>query len=442
MALGQSSNARVHKRTISDQQKRRELALQRQRESRRDLQLRARQLASALLSSSEGTEQIDEDLTQENVEQAAFDGLQGLRVNDDKNVVEEGEEEASTTISKGLQDVDFLEARKLKGERARHWFSRQLMLPEWMVDIPLRLKQEWYVLPRPAGQRCLVVSSNGTTVSRLRNGRILHHFPSALPNGARAKNVAGPGHMFCILDCIFHEPNQTYYIIDMICWRGYSLYDCSAEFRFFWLNSKIAETGACDSPSTYHRYQFSVVPIYDCDRSGLQAAYNGPLPYVKDGLLFCNRQAHYILGLTPLSLVWKDENCSQYFLDTDKKGIVPTCQQVVLELQEDGTVGTADEPPVILGSMPQQFLQQNEKHFKPGSILSFSIGDQGLRIVHGKPVVADIHFKGIASRGRASADSFSKVLFQYAARHSPLTIQDILMSVDSSEGEADTVMSD
>ena len=34
------------------------------------------------------------------------------------------------------------------------------------------------------------------------------------------------------------QPDETYYIVDMICWRGYSLYDCTAEFRFFWVNSK------------------------------------------------------------------------------------------------------------------------------------------------------------------------------------------------------------
>lgn len=62
-----------------------------------------------------------------------------------------------------------------------------------------------YVFARPAGKRCFVVSSNGTTVSRLRNGSVLHHFPSALPNGARTKDVSGPAHVFCILDCIFHE---------------------------------------------------------------------------------------------------------------------------------------------------------------------------------------------------------------------------------------------
>lgn len=62
-----------------------------------------------------------------------------------------------------------------------------------------------YVLARPAGERCIVVSSNGTTVSRLRNGRILHCFPSALPNGARTRGVAASSQVFCILDCIFHE---------------------------------------------------------------------------------------------------------------------------------------------------------------------------------------------------------------------------------------------
>lgn len=60
-------------------------------------------------------------------------------------------------------------------------------------------------MSRPAGQRCVVVSSHGTTVSRQRNGRVLHAFPSALPNGARTRDVSAASSVFCILDCIFHE---------------------------------------------------------------------------------------------------------------------------------------------------------------------------------------------------------------------------------------------
>ena len=62
---------------------------------------------------------------------------------------------------------------------------------------------------RPAGKRCFVVSTNGTTVSRQRNGSILHRFPSALPNGAKKRDGSGPNHSYCILDCIFHEVKLT-----------------------------------------------------------------------------------------------------------------------------------------------------------------------------------------------------------------------------------------
>ncbi|XP_030938692.1 uncharacterized protein LOC115963708 isoform X7 [Quercus lobata] len=74
----------------------------------------------------------------------------------------------------------------------------------------------------------------------------------------------------------------------MVCWREYSLYDCAAEFRFFWLSSKLVETGACDPPSQYHRYIISPVPVYNCHQAGLFAAYTGAVPYVNDGLLFYN----------------------------------------------------------------------------------------------------------------------------------------------------------
>ena len=78
---------------------------------------------------------------------------------------------------------------------------------------------------------------------------------------------------FNIFILLVVQPDETYYIIDMICWRGYSMHDYAAEFRFFLLNSKLTETSAGHPPSAYHRYKFSVVPIYECTLQGLQAAY-------------------------------------------------------------------------------------------------------------------------------------------------------------------------
>lgn len=92
--------------------------------------------------------------------------------------------------------------------------------------------------------------------------------------------------------------DQTYYVIDMVCWAGMSFYECTAEFRFFWLNSKLAETGVFEAPSHYHKYRFSSVPVYNCDQEGLHAAYSGTVPYVKDGLLFYNKLSPVIFFST------------------------------------------------------------------------------------------------------------------------------------------------
>ncbi|KAI9079718.1 hypothetical protein K1719_038339 [Acacia pycnantha] len=399
---------------ISDQQKRRELSLLRQAQNRRDAQHQARCLASTAFSLASQT--LEAPISESELEVEALpESHQGHEP--------ESEQEPSP------KDFDVVGASNLKGAEARKWFAKQLMHPEWMIDIPDGLSQDWYVFARPSGKRCFIVSCNGTTISRLRNGSILHRFPSALPNGSRKRDVSGSAQSYSILDCIFHELDQTYYVIDMVCWRGYSLYDCTAEFRFFWLNSKLAESGACDAPSHYHKYRFSLVPVYNCDHNGLYVAYTEAAPYVKDGLLFYNKHSHYQTGITPLALVWKDENCSQYVIDTDNEGQVPSQQQVVLELQEDGRLTTSDDPPTVFGCLDGSFIERSE--LKSGCLLRFAVGEGGVVFVDGKLEKADLHYLGKANRARASADSFSKVMFQYSVRHSPLRIDDLLASVGS-----------
>ncbi|KAJ6970750.1 uncharacterized protein [Populus alba] len=409
MAPPQDTRRPFKRLAISDQQRRRDISLQRQAQSRRDAQHQARCLASTVLSLQHQTTPEPEP-------------------NIELELVPEAEESGAPS-----QDLDVRHAAKLKGAEARKWFAKQLMLHEWMIDVPDRLSDDWYVFARPAGKRCFVVSTNGTTVSRQRNGSILHRFPSALPNGAKKRDGSGPNQSYCILDCIFHELDQTYYVIDMVCWRGYSLYDCAAEFRFFWLNSKLGETGACDPPSFYHKYKFSTVPVYNCDQNGLFSAYSGAVPYVKDGLLFYNKHAHYQTGNTPLALVWKDQNCSQYVMDTDNKGQVPTQQQVVLELQDDGKLVTSDDPPVVFGCLDSDFIQKSG--LCSGNLLRFAISDGGLSFVDGKLVKADLHYLEKPNRARAFADSYSKIMFQHTVRHCPLKVDDLLASISSPDDQ-------
>jgi hypothetical protein len=52
------------------------------------------------------------------------------------------------------------------------------MLADWLAR-----GAQWFVLPRPDGDRCLVLATRGKTFSRRRNGALLHEFHSFLPNG-------------------------------------------------------------------------------------------------------------------------------------------------------------------------------------------------------------------------------------------------------------------
>lgn len=109
---------------ISDQQRRRDLSLLRQAQNRRDAQHQARCLASSVLSLQTQTPEPVPELEIELVEEP-----------------ESKPEEESESLKK---DLDVCQASKLKGAEARKWFASQLMLPEWMIDVPDRLTHDWY----------------------------------------------------------------------------------------------------------------------------------------------------------------------------------------------------------------------------------------------------------------------------------------------------------
>ncbi|CAN0490023.1 unnamed protein product, partial [Phaeothamnion confervicola] len=141
--------------------------------------------------------------------------------------------------------------RSAKLLQRRQFWSQQLCTPEWMTEVPPDLNgkespagQGWYVLARPEGKRVLVVAAHGQTTARDMSGVVSRRWASLLPGGSPAttSGAAGAGTAsYSILDCVYHELNRTYYVLDMMCWKGYSLYDCTADFRFYWVRTKLAE---------------------------------------------------------------------------------------------------------------------------------------------------------------------------------------------------------
>ena len=141
------------------------------------------------------------------------------------------------------------------------------------------------------------------TVSRTKRGNVLHSFQSGLPGGSRTTSMRGG---LSILDCVYQQSMKTYYVIDIVCWKNYSLYDCNTEFRLFWASSKLQEVGSdLLTRSDRNEFPISLVPFEPCSANSIKAAYSSNFGFEKDGLLFFNKEARYQFGSTPLVLRWR-----------------------------------------------------------------------------------------------------------------------------------------
>ncbi|MBZ3883410.1 Snurportin-1 [Sciurus carolinensis] len=157
------------------------------------------------------------------------------------------------------------------GKKLPKRYANQLMLSEWLIDVPSDLGQEWIVVVCPVGKRALIVASRGSTSAYTKSGYCVNRFSSLLPGGNRRNSTNAKE--YTILDCIYSEVNQTYYVLDVMCWRGHPFYDCQTDFRFYWMHSKLPEEEGLGEKTKLN-------PV--------------------DGLLFYHKQTHYSPGSTPL----------------------------------------------------------------------------------------------------------------------------------------------
>jgi len=181
-----------------------------------------------------------------------------------------------------------------------------LMMPEPLVEVPPDFEENWCLIPLPlGGRRSIVVASDSKTHSRLRNGKVLGYFKSYLPGGGVKRHT---NKEFCILDCILHEPSFTYYVLDIMCWRGNYYFDCPADFRFFWLNSKFSEMDNLDKITKNNPFRFIPLPRYPCSKQNLLTLPTVEMPFEKEGVLFYHKEGHYYCAETPLMcyLSWND----------------------------------------------------------------------------------------------------------------------------------------
>ena len=178
---------------------------------------------------------------------------------------------------------------KIRPRRLRKSYKNQLMMSEWLVEVPEDLAAKWLMILCPEGRRNLVIAAHGSTKVFSKSGKQMKSFPSNLPGGNRQqrKKVA-----YTILDCIYSEAAGTFYILDMMVWDGFQYYDCETDFRLAWLTSKIMENPELAVKSRLNPYCFRSLPFYPCSQESIQEALNSPMPFPDqlDGLLIYHKE--------------------------------------------------------------------------------------------------------------------------------------------------------
>uniref|UniRef100_T1JE87 Snurportin-1 n=1 Tax=Strigamia maritima TaxID=126957 RepID=T1JE87_STRMM len=177
----------------------------------------------------------------------------------------------------------------------------RLMLSEWLVQIPDDLTINWYFMPCPVGRRCVVTTYRGLTKAHSRSGYFLKQFSSHLPGGNKQQEKKS-GKQFTSLDCVYSEIERTFYVLDVMCWTGHPVYDSETEFRFYWMNSKLAEIPEISVQSKINQFKFVALQYFEYSSLDLHRVMSRPMQFKVDldGILFYHKQTHYTCGPTPL----------------------------------------------------------------------------------------------------------------------------------------------
>ncbi|OAD59736.1 Snurportin-1 [Eufriesea mexicana] len=174
--------------------------------------------------------------------------------------------------------LEIEEAKKRRYHYSKRYkYAYQLMMSEWMLEVPQDFISKWIIVPCPQGKRTLVVAS--------------------LPGGNPSEHRGSCS----IIDCLWIKQQKIYYILDVLAWSNQSLVNCDTEFRFFWLKSKLQEIEELHKRNTY-RNNFPMLPLpnISCDTDISLALANLSNLYPLDGLLFYHKDGQYTNGRTPL----------------------------------------------------------------------------------------------------------------------------------------------
>ena len=124
------------------------------------------------------------------------------------------------------------------------------------------------------------------------------------------------------------------------------------------------------------------------------------MPYLRDGVLFYNKQGHYALGATPLVALFKDARCTRFFAPADDPlaAVFAVDEANGFRTLEGAAVPRSDDAVLAVGSLARAVLT-----VAPDGAVSAA-------------------FDAACSAKRALPDTASKVAFYARHRVAPLSI--------------------
>lgn len=201
-------------------------------------------------------------------------------------------------INRSIQPLKRIFRQSPQSKR-QNVYKNQIQLSEWLLERPDDI-EKWLLKPCPKGKRVLVVANEGKTTVYNKNGSFATKFRSALPGDLRNSREA-----ITILDCIFVPTLNEYFVLDAVAYGNQDLANCEADFRFFWIESRINEDGL-DKVTDQNQFAFRTIQHCECGDETALNAFVSTYPLWPnnnpelDGFLFYHKESSYVHGKTPL----------------------------------------------------------------------------------------------------------------------------------------------
>lgn len=386
-------------------EKKRELYLETQQQSRSNMLAKSRNIESFLTD-------FDEDISQKDIDIMSSPTKNGLELSiANLNIMEEEKEKDSNVSESAVKK----KKKDLKTKKKAKQYAKIFSIPEHMFSIPSDLRPEdWLIIPRPDGIKCLIVSRKGTTYLIDKNGCIVKAFECEFPGG-NPKNKKGTA----IVEGIFDKTSKICYLLDILFWNGQNFMECSSEMRFFWLESHVQSLK--QEENSY--LKFKNLPKFPCNSQGFNSAYQMNFGFVKNGLLFVAKKGPYISGINPYVLLWKDAGCCLYLYTQN----MTESFHVNLRLSKTGDLVTLDN--ISLKQLKQE--EMDVLKLKKGDLVKVEVDENDfmdLNFVENSSKTLSLNNLKVIERvnsRKALSDSFSKVLFIYHIKNKPLTMSQL-----------------